>query len=397
MPHDNDAAVLWRPCARRDPLPGQRAKRTLLFFLMESWSAEPLLCHGPKFDVLGRLAPTMPTGLPFSQFRLTQPGTHPSLRSHPVLLAAHAADPGRHRAQTHPWSIPKGDARGRLPHAVRHLPARSGWRDLNRVLAVQGFDEVIDANNLKADYPRADPGHLGRGDNYVFRYLEKRLAAQGKDQAAVRVRAQFHQPPPHDLPADYQRVPRQACGRAETSSDTLLPNLDSFHYATDLLGALCSAVQKARCTPTPWWPPAGDHNVRSFGVYAADRRYLAAPGAVRGLGRGRALRNQLDQPASHRDMFDTLFPWSGHGWPHHPAGRNLLRTPTDSTAGARALFFTGEARNRQGLWQLGQPGSFACSSRNRQCPATMLCQFNARDDQQGACRLACWTGRCVCP
>jgi hypothetical protein len=26
---------------------------------------------------------------------------------------------------------------------------RSGWRDLNRVLTAQGFDEVVDANTLK--------------------------------------------------------------------------------------------------------------------------------------------------------------------------------------------------------------------------------------------------------
>jgi hypothetical protein len=35
--------------------------------------------------------------------------------------------------------------------------------------------------------------------------------------------------PPYDLPADYQRVPRDmSLWRGETSSETLLPNLDSI-------------------------------------------------------------------------------------------------------------------------------------------------------------------------
>jgi hypothetical protein len=51
----------------------------------------------------------------------------------------------------------------------------------------------------------------------------------------------------------------------------------------------------------------------------------------------------------------------------------------------RAMFFTGEARNAQGLWQLGQAQSFACSA--AQSPAAN-CQFNAQDDQQERARYA---------
>ena len=40
-------------------------------------------------------------------------------------------------------------------HTLFVTSTRSGWRELDRVLKTQGFDEVIDANNLKAAYPEA--------------------------------------------------------------------------------------------------------------------------------------------------------------------------------------------------------------------------------------------------
>jgi hypothetical protein len=46
------------------------------------------------------------------------------------------------------------------------------------------------------------------------------------------------------------------------------------------------------------------------------------------------------------------------------------------------MFFTGEARNTQGLWQLGNKESFVCSAER---PSTD-CQFNALDDQQERAR-----------
>jgi hypothetical protein len=63
------------------------------------------------------------------------------------------------------------------------------------------------------------------------------------------------------------------------------------------------------------------------------------------------------------------------------------------------MFFTGEARNAQGLWQLGNKNSFACSAAPKvakvasaaaSATATSTdaadCQFNALDDQQERAR-----------
>jgi hypothetical protein len=128
-------------------------------------------------------------------------------------------------------------------------------------------------------------------------------------------------------------------------------------------------------------------------MYAeAPRRYLQrqVPFVIWGdaLG-GQQCGPQQALPASHRDMFSTLLPLVGVNGPYINAGRNLLRTPEASPLDApRILFFTGEARNAQGLWQLGNQNSFACSSAPTvgTKPVGGDCQFNALDDQQERAR-----------
>ena len=389
--HGSEAEVKAALTAH-EPLPPGTPKKNLIFFLMESWSAEPLLYQSPQFDVLGRLAPTLmdPTkACHFSNFDSAQPGTHPTLEailfSTPITPLT-MGDVGR---KPIPWSIPKviKDAGYQTLFVTS---ARSGWRDLNRVLAVQGFDEVVDANNLKESYPDATLGIWGVWDSYVFKYLDKRLAAQPKDKPLFVFVLTSTNHPPYDLPADYHRVPRDmSLWKGETSSDTLLLNLDTYHYAADLLGGFVQSVQSGPLKTNTIVAATGDHNVRSFGMYAEPaRRYLQRQVPFVIWGEGLQCGPQQALPASHRDMFNTLLPLIGVNGPYVNAGRNLLRTPQATPMDApRTLFFQGESRNAQGQWQLGNKASFACSSPPGAQPAAGECQFNASDDQQERARF----------
>ena len=393
MPHGSEAEIKAALRAH-EALPPGTPKKNLIFFLMESFSAEPMLYQSPKFDVLGRMAPTLadPSKVcHFSNFDSAQPGTHPSLEailfSSPITPLT-MGDVGR---KPIPWAIPKviKDAGYQTLFVTS---ARSGWRDLNRVLAVQGFDEVIDANSLKEQYPDATLGIWGVWDSYVFKYLTKRLAAQSADKPIFVFVLTSTNHPPYDLPSDYKRVPRDmALWKGETTSDTLLLNLDTYHYATDLLGGFVQDVQKGPLKASTIIAATGDHNVRSFGMYAdAQRRYLQRQVPFVIWGEGLQCGPQQALPASHRDMFNTLLPLVGVDGPYINAGRNLLRTPKASNPldAPRTMFFTGEARNALGQWQLGNKNSFACSGAPAQPgePIATVCQLNAQDDQQERAR-----------
>ena len=86
-------------------------------------------------------------------------------------------------------------------------------------------------------------------------------------------------------------------------------------------------------------------------------------------------------------MFATLFPLVGIDGEYVNAGRNLLKplpAQPDPMNAPRGLFFTGEARNAQGMWQLGNPKSFVCTAAKQD--KNTPCEFNALDDQQERAR-----------
>jgi phosphoglycerol transferase MdoB-like AlkP superfamily enzyme len=347
-----------------------------------------MLYQSPKFDVLGRLAPTLDKACHFTNFDSAHAGTHPSLEailfSTPITPLT-LGDVGR---KPIPWAIAKV-VKDAGYQTLFVTSARSGWRDLNRVLKVQGFDEVVDANTLKEAYPDATLGIWGVWDSYVFKYLSKRMAAQPADKPLFVFVLTSTNHPPYDLPADYKRVPRDmALWKGETSSDTLIPNLDSYHYAADLLGGFVQEVQKGPLAANTLIAGTGDHNVRSFGVYAdASRRYLVRQVPFVIWGKDLACGTQQALPASHRDMFNTLLPLAGIAGPYINSGRNLLQpqsTPPDPANAPRAMFFTGDARNAQGMWTLGNKNSFVCTSAKPEAH----CEFNAQDDQQERARYA---------
>jgi phosphoglycerol transferase MdoB-like AlkP superfamily enzyme len=391
LPHDSDAQVAAALTAHA-LVPAGTPKKNLLFFLMESWSAEPMLYQAPKFDVLGRMAPTLDKACHFTNFDSAHAGTHPSLEailfSTPITPLT-LGDIGRHPI---PWATAK-IARDAGYQTLFVTSVRAGWRDLNRVLQAQGFDEIIDANTLKEAYPEATLGLWGVWDDYVFKYLSKRVAAQPANKPLFVFVLTSTNHPPYDLPPEYKRVPRDmALWKGETSEATLLPNLDTYHYAADLLGGFVQEIQRGPLKANTIIAATGDHNVRSFGVYADPRRrYLVRQVPFVIWGDGLQCGNQLNQPASHRDMFTTLFPLVGVDGPYINSGRNLLKPLTANPSpmdAPRAMFFTGEARNAQGMWQLGNQRSFVCTSAPTGMDASNACEFNAKDDQQERARYA---------
>ncbi len=251
------------------------------------------------------------------------------------------------------------------------------------MLKTQGFDEVIDASHLKAAYPEADLGIWGVWDSYVFRYLSERLKKPQDQPLFVFVLTATNHPP-YDLPPEYQRVQRnQARWGGERSADTLWLNIDSYHYATDLLGGLVQEVRNGPLRGNTVIAATGDHNVRSFGVYATpERRYLMSQVPFVIWDEGLACGPQQRLPASHRDMFPTLFPLLGIHKGYVMTGRNLLLDPArQANAALNApliVNYYGAARNAQGSWNLGNPASFVCTPVRP--AAGQSCQFDPQQD-----------------
>jgi phosphoglycerol transferase MdoB-like AlkP superfamily enzyme len=383
LAHQSDARI-QTAMVQHARLPAGTAKKNLLFFLMESWSAEPLLYQSSRFDVLGRLAQPLQNACHFSNFDSAQGGTHPSLEA---LLFSTPITPltlGAAGRKPLPWSVAQV-AKSAGYQTLFVTSGRAGWRNLDRVLKVQGFDEVIDASTLQAHYPQAPLGIWGTWDSYVFQYLTERLAKRTSMQPIFVFVLTSTNHPPYDLPNDYQRVSRDmALWLGETHSDALQRNLDTYHYASDLLGAFVQEMQAGPMSTHTLIAATGDHNVRTFGLYApVQRRHLMRQVPFVVWGAEPACSSQTELPASHRDIFPTLLPLAGIEGDYLNAGRSLWTSIAPKT-NPTALFYPGEARNQQGMWQLGNSNSFICTPALK---PSENCQFNPQDDAQERARL----------
>jgi phosphoglycerol transferase MdoB-like AlkP superfamily enzyme len=387
LPHADDmqlkAAMVQHP-----PVAAGTPQKNLLFFLMESWSAEPLLYQSAEFDVLGRLAAPLAQACHFSNFDSAQGGTHPTLEAilfstpiTPLTLGAVGRKPL-------PWALPRIMQQAGY-RTLFVTSGRAGWRELDRVLLAQGFDEVVDAGTLQALYPQAPLGVWGTWDHYVFEYLRQRMHHPNPAQPLFVFVLTSTNHPPYDLPPDYQRVPRNmALWQGETHSELLQANLDSYHYAADLLGGFVQALRTSPWKNNTVVAATGDHNVRTFGLYAQpERRHLMRQVPFVIWDEGLDCPKHLTRlSASHRDMVQTLLPLVGASGPYLNTGRNLLSTgsPDDPLQAPRALSYTGEARTGKGVWPLGQPGSFVCSPGPANTAAP--CQLLPEDDAQERAR-----------
>jgi hypothetical protein len=120
LPHESEAQIKAALTAHA-PVAKGAPKKNLVFFLMESWGAEPILYQSPTFDVLGRLAPTLGKACHFSNFDSAHAGTHPSLEAILFSTPITPFDSGRCRAPAHSMGNPQSHPRCGLPDAVCHI------------------------------------------------------------------------------------------------------------------------------------------------------------------------------------------------------------------------------------------------------------------------------------
>ncbi len=363
-------------------------KKNLLFFMMESWSAEPFLYQSPAFDVLGRLESNLLQGCHFTNFDSAQGGTHSSLEAILFSTPITPLTTGIEGRKPIPWGIPQILKKAGYD-TVFITSGRAGWRDLDRVMRTQGFDEIVDALTLIQMYPDAKQGIWGVWDSYAFWYLSDRLKKQSGRPLFVFVLTMTNHPP-YNLPPEYPRVKRDMSKwLGEHNSENLIASLDTYQYSSDLLGGLVQEVRESPKYSDTLIAATGDHNVRTFGMYATpERRYLINQVPFIVWGEGLTCGSQLKKPASHRDMFPTLFPLMGLESGYLNTGRNLFaesdNAANDPLNAPRSLFYDGHARSTQGAWELDNPNSFVCTPVKAEGDS---CKFNAKDDREERARL----------
>ena len=391
-PEADDAAIArWLRQAGH----GRPSGHHLVFVQMESWSAEPMLYQSERLDVAGALGPLMKQAWHFRNFDAAHIGTHPALES---LLLGTPITPittGQYRHVPFDWSVAHVLKRAGYD-TLFVTSGHTGWRELNRVLPTQGFDEVVDAATLRVRYPEAGSGLWGVWDEYLFRYIEERLhdpRRNGRPLFVYAMPTTHH--PPYELPASYVAPDyRLSDWPGDRSDESLIASLKTYRYANDQLAALVQSVANGPAARRTLIAATGDHTMRTTGQYTTpERRVLQhrVPFMVWGAGTP-TCPTALEAPASHLDIFPTLLPWLGieHGYLH--TGRNLMRcavaVPTDAgeSQPPMAVTMLGGVRTPTSIWQAGQTSSLACV--NAQGQVSDDCRWSDSHDRQARARLA---------
>ena len=387
---DEDAIARW--LLREGQ--GQPRGQHLVFVQMESWSAEPLMYQSSRLDVAGTLAPVMEEAWHFRNFDAAHIGTHPALET---LLLGTPITPittGQYRHIPFDWSIARVLQRAGYD-TLFVTSGHTGWRELNRVLPTQGFDEVVDAASLRTHFDAGEGGLWGVWDEYLFRYIEERLHdPQRKRPLFVYAMPTTHHPP-YELPHDY-RAPeyRLADWPGDRSDESLIPSLKTYRYANEQLAAFVQSVTRGPVGTRTLIAATGDHTMRTTGQYTtAARRVLQhrVPFMVWGAGRA-PCREALEAPASHLDIFPTLLPLLGVEHGYLQTGRNLMQCAQPTLAASAqpnatpmALSMLGGVRTNNAIWQVGQPNSLGCV--NAQGDVSDTCHWPDTLDRQARARL----------
>jgi phosphoglycerol transferase MdoB-like AlkP superfamily enzyme len=375
-------------------------RKNLIFFLMESWGAEPMLYHSKQFNVLGSLEDQIRLGCHFSNFDSSTNSTFAAVES---LLFSSPISPltiGRHGTTEIPWGVP-AILRKHGYRTIFLTSARSGWRQMDRIMSHQGFEQIIDSGALSNRYSDAEPGIWGVWDEYAFAWLREFLE-KDKDERPVFVfvlTSTNHSP--YELPKSFSAPLRDnSKWLGEKRDGQLATSLDTYYYSSDQLGRFLKWYLNTAHSKNSIVAATGDHNGRTFGNYAsAERRHLINQVPFVIWGATNNCGTQLALPSSHRDIFPTILTALNIKQPFPSFGRNIFATNLDSStsrfasSNPRSLNYMGYVRNSRGSWRLGEPDSFVCSP-NRSS-GNAKCILDAKEDAVERAKLGLldWTVR----
>lgn len=214
------------------------------------------------------------------------------------------------------------------------------WRNLNQFLPHLGVSEFMEQNGLKKRYPEAPMGTWGVPDEYMFRYMEERLAeAEKKGEHILIMSMSTTHHPPYSTPGSYKKTDIQLTNAERkrlnnlASGNELVEIFHTLRYANDQLGQFISWVKSQPLGTHTIIAATGDHNVRGIGYPDAHELvlghgvpfYLYVPQAYQSQSHFDASRI-----GSHKDIWPTLYQLSLSDTDYYRTGCNLLAENPDN-------------------------------------------------------------------
>lgn len=330
--------------------------------VMESMGAHLNSYDRPGRDVLGALRPHWSEDWVFERFVAEGNGTIESLSL--LLVRSPIAAVGQSSAVDAPFA--SNAFTPFLQRGYRVVFVTSGaatWRNLGVFATKLGANEFVDQQTLKVRYPQARTGTWGVPDEYMFRYIEERLAQGNQDsQPLFIVALSTTHHPPFIVPDGGQRggLPLDDVASLPyfKTWDALAAAFDTLRYANDQLGRFLTRLKSSDYASRTIVAVTGDHNI--LGIDYQDPKdaalaravpfYLYVPPAYRAQARYDPAR-----VGSHKDILPTLYHLSLPQTAYFRSGCDLLAAQPDPAwcfgFNSKHVLLTDE-----GVFRPGKPG-----------------------------------------
>ncbi|PQQ22937.1 LTA synthase family protein [Photorhabdus hindustanensis] len=316
----------------------QKNPPNVVFNVMESMGYHLQSLDRPDLDVFGALRQHWQNDWRFERFVSEGDGTIDSLSR--FLIRSPNSAVSQSTAQD--LDFTSNMFKPYLANGYKIIFVTSGngaWRNLNQFLPNLGVSEFIDQNGLKNRYPEAKFDTWGVPDEFMFRYIEERLAQAEKNGEHVLIMSlSTTHHPPYKSPEGYKKtdiklndIEKQRLSHL-ASGDELQEVFHTLRYANDQLGQFISWVKSQSLASHTIIAATGDHNIRGISYPDAHELaighgvpfYLYVPPAYRQNAIFDATR-----VGSHKDIWPTLYHLSLSHTAYYRTGCNLLAKHLD--------------------------------------------------------------------
>ncbi len=249
------------------PIKAPKVKPNIVFAIMESMGRDEFEADAPDNVMLGELANQLHDAKVFLQGIAVNGGTYPSLEG--LLLNTPYVPIMQSKYGNRALDFSKVKAFKEAGYRTVFLTAGSvGWRQLDKNLPLQGFDELYGEQAIMAAFPGTTRGVWGVGDEFMFKFAQKLLDdRKPNDKPLFLVMLSITNHSPHAVPAHYTLQPinpnRLPAFVSSDREDPILRGmLETYQYSTNALGDFVKHLREAGQLDDTVVAATGDHNAR---------------------------------------------------------------------------------------------------------------------------------------
>lgn len=310
----------------------------VVMVVMESFGSYWNERDGKNFNLLGALKGHFAQGMLFKNFLPAENGTIGSIVS---VTTAQPIRPGaRFLSESEYMATPLSSA-GHLPFKKKGYTThfvyggKLGWRALGKFLAVQGFDKLWGADEMKESMPELTqiPDHelgneWGIFDEYLYAFIEDQLRTAVGPQFFLVLTTSNH--PPFEYPTSYKPLPielsQKTLEQLTVREDLARRRFEALQYSNQKMGEFLTRVRTSTLKDEAVVALTGDHSFwikKGVGSDEEFRRY-SVPFFISAPERLRPQNADLSRFGSHEDIFPTLYHLTLSDVDYVKLGENLL-------------------------------------------------------------------------